>query len=91
MYLVYNDIKVNKSNKPTRKTPAKRAVGSAALAGGLLEWRPQHPALELRRAQLLGALTPCWGFMGSAAPLTAYLAQACAYSHADSHVERHGL
>ena len=67
-------------------------VEAASLAGGLLEWRPQHPALELRRAQLLGALTPCWGFMGSAAPLTAYLAQACAaYSHADSHVERHAL
>lgn len=54
-------------------------VEAASLAGGLLEWRPQHPALEMRRAQLLGALTPCWGFMGSAAPLTAYLAQACAY------------
>jgi hypothetical protein len=34
-------------------------VEAAGLAGGLLEWRPQHPALELRRAQLLGALTPC--------------------------------
>ena len=34
-------------------------VEAAGLAGGLLEWRPQHPALEIRRAQLLGALTPC--------------------------------
>ena len=34
-------------------------VEAASLAGGLLEWRPQHPALEIRRAQLLGALTPC--------------------------------